>query len=368
MNLAERLTPRGYWRHVVPEACAFGFPVIMVLVSQEGFGFPLVAALSGCVLLPWRNRWPRVTFVLCLPGVVGGIGWPPAVVAMFALGRALPVLRQLIVWIVLITACALAPVFVTESLEASQYLLTVAFVLFVVLAPIALGALVTTRQQLRESVARLQRATAAEAYAKSETARAEERSRIAREIHDAVGHHVTLIAVEAAALAETIEDPTTKETAQRMCGMAREGLSEMRTALGLMTSDATQAVDLQTIPDLVASARDAGVEVRLINDLGERATSAPSIGRAAYRVVQEALTNVYKHAPGAGVTVLLRQEDESLCITVYSDAPVETAVDVARSGSGLEGLSERVQMVGGRFEAGPSVDGGFRLFAVLPGG
>ncbi len=299
-----------------------------------------------------------------MPALAGGLGWPATIVALFALGRAQPVIRELLGWVLLTSVVATTPVMITQSLGVGSIILTIAFVLLAAGAPMALGVLVALRQQLADSLRRLQEATDAELQAKAETARAEERARIAREIHDAVGHHVTLIAVEAAALAATTTDPGTQEVAGRLRGLAKQALDETRTTLGL--GAAGQQAGLNKIPDLVVGAQAAGVNVEFSTELGEPHDVPPAVERAAYRVVQEALTNASKHAPGAGIKVRLERRDGSLHIAVTNGAPDGPVVDVGSSGSGLAGLSERVRMAGGRLDAGPSEDGGFELVAVLP--
>jgi signal transduction histidine kinase len=355
---------RARWRLLGREALAVGVPAASVLAVPDPFGYPVVLGLVAAALLPLRRRWPRCTVLLCLPALTGGLGWPATVVALFALGKVEPRIRMLAGWVLLTAAVAAAPVMITQSLGVGSIILTVAFVLLAAGAPTALGALVASRQQLAESLRRLEAATEAELQAKAETARAEERARIAREIHDAVGHHVTLIAVESAALAATTDDPGAQETAGRLRGLAKQALDEMRATLGLGT--AGQQTGLNKIPDLVVRAQAAGVNVELATEIDERHDVPPAVERAAYRVVQEALTNASKHAPGAGIKVNLACREGSLHIAVTNGAPSGPAVEVGSGGSGLAGLSERVQMAGGRLAAGPSDDGGFELVAVLP--
>ena len=358
----------SWWRLVLAEVLAVGLPVLAVLFSQSDSWFPTVSGLAACAVLPLRRWWPAVVLVLCLPAFVGGLGWAPGVVALFAFGKARPQLRWQIGAVLVVLVAAVSPVLIQQSLSLPSIVLTVSFVLFAAGAPVALGALVATRQQLTESLRKLQAATAAQLVAKAETARAEERARIAREIHDAVGHHVTLIAVESAALAATSEEPATQESAGRLRGLAKQALDEMRTTLGLAGARQPNSVSLRAIPDLVARAREAGLDVHLHDEVNGTQDFAASVERAAYRVVQEALTNVSKHAPGATVTVRLEEGAGRLRISVVNSAGANLAVDVGTGGSGLEGLSERVQMAGGRLDAQPVADGGFELVAVLPQG
>lgn len=350
------------WRVLTLEALAVAIPAAAVLATPDPFGYAVVSGLVAAFLLPLRKRWPRITVLLCMPALAGGLGWPAAIVALFALGRAQPQAKSLIAWVVLAAGVSVAPVLLLQSLPVGSVVLTLAYVLLAAGAPLALGALVALRQQLAESLRRLEAATAAELEAKAETARADERARIAREIHDAVGHHVTLIAVESAALGATTADPDAQETAGRLRGLAKQALDEMRATLGL---GSTGRARLDTIPELVGQARAAGVEVELAREV--RDPDVPlAVERAAYRVVQEALTNASKHAPGAVIKVDLESHAGALHIVVTNSAPRGHTVDVGSGGSGLAGLSERVRMAGGQLDGRPSDDGGFRLTAVLP--
>ncbi|MFI0465653.1 sensor histidine kinase [Saccharopolyspora sp. 5N102] len=356
----------GRWLRLGAEALAVGIPAAAVLAAPDPFGYAVVSGLVAAALLPLRLWLPWVSVLLCMPALAGGLGWPATVVALYALGRARPRVSTLVAGVLLAAVVAVTPVLITQSLGAGSIVLTFAFVLAAAGAPTALGMLVSLRQQLADSLRRLEAATAAELRAKDETARAEERARIAREIHDAVGHHVTLIAVESAALAATTGDPVAQETAGRLRGLAKQALDEMRATLGLGT--AGQQVGLDKIPDLVGRTRAAGVDVELSSQLSEPHGVPAAVERAAYRVVQEALTNASKHAPGAGIKVSLLCRGGWLHIAVSNGAPDRAlpAVEAGSSGSGLAGLSERVQMAGGRLDAGPSADGGFELVAVLP--
>lgn len=350
------------WRRLTVEALVVALPAAAVLATPDPFGYAVVSGLVAAALLPLRLRWPRATVLLCTPALAGGLGWAATIVALYALGRARPQARSLVTWAGLAAAVAVTPVLLTQSLPVGPLVLTLAYVVLAAGAPVALGALVTVRQQLADSLRRLEAATAAELEARAEAARADEQARIAREIHDAVGHHVTLIAVESAALRATTSDPEAAEAAGRLRGLAKQALEEMRATLGL---GSTGRAGPGTIPALVDQARATGVDVQLASELTDP-DLPPAVERAAYRVVQEALTNAAKHAPGAEITIDLASEDGALHIVVTNGAPRGQAVDVGSSGAGLEGLSERVRMAGGRLDAGPSEDGGFRLTAVLP--
>lgn len=348
---------------IVIEALAVAIPAAMVLLSDQiPYTWSIPTALAACALLPLRRRRPLVSLLFCLPALLGGLGWPPTVVALYRIGRTSS-LRVIALSVTLTTVLPATLVVATQTLTLGAVLLTYSFTLFMSGAPAALGALITTRQDLTTSLEATKSARAAELEAREQSARASERARIAREIHDAVGHHATLIAVESAALAATTTDEATRETANRLRSLAKESLSEMRTALGLLNTDPPQTY--ASIPALVDRARAAGLTIRL----DDRSTTPipPSISRAAFRVIQEALTNVTKHAPGAPVQVRILDTDNTLTIKVTNGHPTTPAPNPSPGGGkGLVGLSERVSLVGGTLTTTRRDDGSFDLTATLP--
>lgn len=345
---------------ILLEVLAVVVPTAMTLVADTvPYAWSVPAALVACAALPLRHRWPWLSLSLCLPALLGGLGWPATVVALYRMGRTSGV-PTMAAWVAATTLLPSTLVVINESLPPGRAFLTYSFSLFVSAAPTALGALVTARQELTASLAEARRARGAELEAREDSARASERARIAREIHDAVGHHATLIAVEAAALAATTGEPETRATALRLRALAKEALNEMRAALALLHAEPPQSQD--GIPTLVERARAAGVEVTLDDHSGP---VPPAVGRAAFRVVQEALTNVAKHAPGAEVHVRLSCRNGALRVSVVNGRSTTAAPRPEGGGAGLHGLAERVRLAGGTLRCGASGDG-FAVEATLP--
>lgn len=343
------------------EILTVGITTGVVLLTQDRpFPWSLWTAVAASLLLSVRLRWPWLASLLCVPAVAGGLGWAPALVAQYRLGRKEKSIPVQLFWVVLQTTAAIVPVLLTEQIPLGSLLLATAFAFGLAGAPTALGALVATRQDLTRSLYETRRARAAELEAQETSARAAERARIAREIHDAVGHHATLIAVESAALAATAEDPAVRETALRLRALAKESLSEMRAALGLLNSDTSYP----SLQELVERARVAGVSVTL-TETGE-APLSPAVSRALFRVVQESLTNVTKHAPGATVTVTVDRSSPARVTVVNGPSSLPPLGD--GGGAGLHGLSERVRLAGGTLTTSYRADGGFSVSAVLPSG
>jgi signal transduction histidine kinase len=200
----------------------------------------------------------------------------------------------------------------------------------------------------------------------------EERARIARELHDIVAHHVSMIAV----LAETarLTTPDLPEEGKRrfeaIGNTARDSLSELRNLLGLLREDAGAEAErapqpgLADLEALVDDAREAGTPVRLTR-AGRAVSLSPGVDLTAYRILQEALTNARRHAPGAGVELELRYEDGTLHLEVRDNGP---GAGAEANGHGLAGMRERAEMVGGTLDAGPAPAGGFAVRAELPTG
>jgi signal transduction histidine kinase len=198
----------------------------------------------------------------------------------------------------------------------------------------------------------------------------EERNRIAREIHDVVVHHVSVIAVQAGAARSTL--PQDNQAALRPLVLiertARTALSELRTLLGVLRrSDLSAPLrpqpTLTQLDELIGAARDAGVHP-VVRVEGEVRPLRSMVDLCAYRVIQEALTNTIKHAPNANVHLLVQYDTRDLHITVVDDGPGLATPE--RTGHGLIGMRERAALIDGHIDAGPAPGGGFRVEAHLP--
>jgi signal transduction histidine kinase len=199
-----------------------------------------------------------------------------------------------------------------------------------------------------------------------------ERARIARELHDVVAHHMSLIAVQAETAPYRL--PAAEAEAVRgefaaLSAAAREALTEMRKLLGVLRSDSPAELipqpRLEDLPGLVDVARRAGASVTL--RMPERhGPLLPSVGLTAYRIVQESLSNAGRHAPGAAVSVLVETEPLAVRLKIRNEPSAAERPRANGTGHGLAGMRERVALLGGSLEAGPEPDGGFAVRAVLP--
>ncbi|MET9020282.1 histidine kinase [Actinopolymorpha sp. NPDC004070] len=220
---------------------------------------------------------------------------------------------------------------------------------------------------LRERAERLER----EQAARAEQARAQERARIAREMHDVVAHRVSLMVLHAGALEVNAPDERTARAAELIRGTGREALDNLREVLGVLRAPAggppaplAPQPGLDDLDSLLEQSRAAGVEVTR-RDEGVPGELPALVGSTAYRTVQEALTNVHKHAPGASAEVVVGHGPEEVSVTVRNDAARGPATGPS-GGFGLVGLRERVHLLGGSFCAGPTGRGGFEVVALLP--
>jgi signal transduction histidine kinase len=201
-----------------------------------------------------------------------------------------------------------------------------------------------------------------------------ERAQIARELHDIVAHHISMISVQAesARMATPGLPPAGAQRLAAIGDTARAALTEMRRLLGVLREDTqTDAANLRPQPgleqlnELLDQARDAsGSAARLILS-GSPAPLDPGVELAAYRIVQEALTNARRHAPGAGVDVELRYTDHVLTLRIRDNGPGPPAAQ-AVAGLGLSGMRERAAAVGGQLHTGAAAGGGFLVKATLP--
>ncbi|WP_067481487.1 sensor histidine kinase [Actinomadura hibisca] len=240
-------------------------------------------------------------------------------------------------------------------------------------AVVAVGAVMHNRRAyLREAERRLAEAERGRAEAARRQV-TEERLRIARDLHDVLGHHISLINVQAAAALHGLHrDPSAAESAlTAIKGASKETLRELRATLGVLRQvdeeDPAPAAGLARLGDLASGAIAAGLAVRVEQD-GAAPPSGLSADAdlAAYRVVQESLTNITRHSDAATALVRVRRAGDTVIVEVEDDgAPLGEAT--AGSGTGLRGMRERVTALGGELTAGPRPEGGFAVRAVFIG-
>lgn len=341
---------------------------------------PLVHALIllPAVVLPFRRRWPRTVLGVCIALYVAALALgtlsPGAAlaIAIAAYGVADRVTRRAAapVGIAAVAGLIAASIVVTLTTGMDTRFLQVG--LTVALAG-ALGDAARSRRAYVEAV--VERARRAEQTREAEARRrvTEERLRIARDLHDAVAHQISVISLNAGVASSALETrpERAREALATIRTASREVLGEIGSMLTVLrTPDETgirEQPGLARLPDVIESVRVAGWDVVVRDEIGLDTAVVPlGVDIVAYRVVQEGLTNALKHGSARRAHVLLRRDGDDLEIVVTN--PWERATephDLPPSGFGLVGLRERVDSVGGALEAGPS-PGGFRLAARLP--
>ncbi|MET9365768.1 sensor histidine kinase [Streptomyces sp. NPDC006632] len=204
----------------------------------------------------------------------------------------------------------------------------------------------------------------------------EERTRIARELHDVVAHHMSVISIQAQVAPHLTENPSEelKENLAAIRQNAVEALTELRRVLGVLRFEdpapdrgARHAPQpsLERLDELVANVRGAGLAVTT-DVLGTRRALSPGVELSAFRIVQEALSNVLRHAPGAAVRVLVAYHRTGLVIRITNTAPDRPVAPSPGAGHGLLGMRERAAMLGGELAVGATPDGGYEVSATLP--
>ena len=337
----------------------------------------IVPGAIGTAAMWWRRRHPLIVWAIAAATY-------PASQALLPLGFALLTIairrrdRVLIACTAVTALCLITPNPVKPVFDIATVVAGVLGALFWALWGAYVGARRDLVSSLRDRAARAE----AERELRSEQARLGERARIAREMHDVLAHKVSLIALQAGGLevnpgvgAERVE-----QTAGLIRSTAREALEELREVLGVMRADQppgttadhpqlTPQPGVADLPALAEHSRAAGVRVTLaLQDLD---WIPQATGRTVYRIVQEALTNVHKHARGAATDVSVTGSSTTgaageVRVRVTNQRPVSADTLLPGSGVGLIGLRERVALVGGTLTAGPTADGGWQVDARLP--
>ncbi|HZD72315.1 MAG TPA: histidine kinase [Actinomycetota bacterium] len=330
----------------------------------------LAAALALLVLVRRRSPYPLLALAAAAWIVMNApLG---LLIGVYTLSAAPHRPRRDAALVGLLALVVLADLAIDPAVSASTASAVTVTVLVIVL-PALLGMWIGARRalvaNLREKAARLER----EQHLEADQARAQERARIAREMHDVVAHRVSLMILHAGALEVSLADADAAEQAGLIRQSGRQALEELRHILGVLRErDSDAPLDPQpTLADLdqiVQQSRDARMPVSLQVE-GQRRTLPPTVERTAYRLVQEALTNAHKHAAGAATQIRLSYQAERLEVTVRNARPAsapDPGLALGTNGHGLLGLRERVTLLGGSFHAGPRLDGGFEVRASIP--
>jgi signal transduction histidine kinase len=371
---AHGLLPAGGLRHAIgPLPPSF---------TQRGLAVAVVAPLllaAWYPMLAWRIEWTALLLAPLAPAAWWG-GWPwgpPQIIALlaaFCLGGVTQ--RRPALWWMWVLS--LVPWWLWLAARVHDLGGPIGATLVFAVAAVALDS-VSARRRTEQALTAATQQTQAE---RAQRAVLEERTRIARELHDVVAHHMSLVAVRAETAPyrlTSLPEPVRAEFAA-LSDVAREALADMRRLLGVLRYDQPVAVapqpDLTDLPGLVDAARQAGVSVELT--VPETDARVPSgVALCAYRIVQESLSNAGQHAPGAAVIVSVGVAAAGVVLEV-ANGPADAGApagagratgqggDERGPGHGLTGMRERVALLGGSMSAGPAPGGGFVVSAVLP--
>jgi signal transduction histidine kinase len=350
---------------------AIGFGLVVYSSTEDQHGdlaalIDVACGVIGWVALWWRRRWPVAVAVITLTlSAISAFVAGAALIALFNVAlrgsrRALIATTAL----GLITATIYSLIYPDPELP---FLAEVALSVLITLFVIPWGLFTRTQRDLLRTANERARQLESEQRAHVEHARDAERRRIAGEMHDVLAHRLSLLSVHAGALEFRPDAPPEEIAAAAgvIRANARDALQELREVIGVLRSDAAGVEPpqptLDAIPSLIEESRAAGMKVRASLSA---AGGEVLLGRTAYRVVQEGLTNARKHAPAAAVEVTVAAERE-LVVEVVSRRSAQR-IESDGAGSGLIGLAERVELVGGALEHGPNPRGDFVLRATLP--
>lgn len=366
----------GGWprlRVVGLELLLVGATAVDALVNQTpGWNRPFVLTVAVVVAVPLRRLHPGLALALG----IGALGWAQATLgpALLMGWFAFRVRRDVAVVVATVLAVGVTswPVWDPSPGLLQADLGAVLRVLLVVGGAAALGRLARTRAELRVQNEELRDSRARERRVAGTAAAAAERTRMAREMHDVVSHQISLLAVQAGALRVSSSSPEVAASAETLRSLAVRANDELRRVLRVLRADpdggGERAVDADppTLPDLAELCRRPDLDVRLaVTGATEEVPAA--VQRAAYRIVQEGLTNAAKHATGRAVVVEVRGRPHQLSCTVTSPfVPGAGRRPALSTGHGLLGVAERVAMVGGACSAGPAEGGVWVLRADLP--
>jgi signal transduction histidine kinase len=318
---------------------AAGTPILLVRRSRPIYPVSVFTAIDAVFTLTTTSPLPAQL---------------PTLIAFYSLGRYTSGRATAISFAATYALAAAA----TEVAKPGMYFWVPLLFVFGLL--VGWGQLIRLRAELRERATR----EAADAAVRAE------RRRIARELHDVVAHHITVINALVGGARATLppEQEVTREALESAEQTARQAMTEMRRLLDVLRADGTEGPDAATgvgaarLPALIKEARAAGLPAGL-TVTGEPVELPAAVDHAVYRIVQEALTNTRKHAAGARASVRLTYEPQAVEVEVLDDG---LATDGGAPGFGLGGMAERVALCGGRLTTGPRPEGGFRVHARIP--
>ncbi|MER5547687.1 histidine kinase [Streptomyces sp. NPDC002589] len=380
--------PRRTARDWVVDTCCFVLAGLLFLATAADVlehpdvpdGLVVLDVVLGalsCGTVWLRRRWPvGIAVAMVAVGFVSSTAGGAGLVALFTLAVHRPF--RYVAWIGGVNLALVPLYYWLRPDNGLPYAGSVVFAVLLAVSVIGWGMFVRSKRLLMLSLRERARRAESEARLRAEQAQRLAREAIAREMHDVLAHRLTLLSVHAGALEFRPDAP--REEIARAAGVIRESaheaLQDLREIIGVLRAGESEDAagerrqpTLAALDALVAECREAGMKVTLDHRVADPAAVPASVGRTAYRIAQEALTNARKHAPGAEVTLSLTgTPGDGLTLTITNPPPTAEPTPVPGSGQGLIGLTERATLAGGRLEHGSTADGGFAVRAWLPWG
>ena len=323
--------------------------------ARTWFWSDLAVGLTCLVIVWWRRRHPVVvTTVVTLATAVSATAGGAATLALFSLATRRR-WREIVPLAILSIAAGVVLTALDPTVDVEAVIIY-PLIAVVVGFTIGWGMYVGSRRELLQSLRDRARTAETEQAARVARARTAERARIAREMHDVLAHRISLVTMHAGALTyrSDLEPAQVRQTAGLIRSTAHQAMEELREVLGVLREDAGDAApdrpqpDASDLPTLLDEARAGGMHLIVHADGVDLGLVPPTVGRTAYRIVQEALTNARKHAPDTLVQVRIDgRPGETLQISVRNRMPLGPALDMPASGLGLVGLQERAELAGG---------------------
>ncbi|WP_067539019.1 sensor histidine kinase [Nocardia crassostreae] len=344
----------------------------LLLVHQDLSARDSVAALIGLAALFARRRYPLAAFVIAFPAGFASLIIPG--IALYSVGRYGRSGITVVFCTLVFSGILLAAHYPIDwerpvgwQAETRWFISDFLFNAILASAPAAFGRLISSRIALQDNIVELTRAHEEGDAPRIQTALARDRAELSSEMHDVVSHQVSLIAVRAGVLEMTSADPEAADAAATIRQLSVKTLDELRHMVTVLRASGTTATALApqpTVADLPQLLRDSDLPVTTAGALPGGLDAATQ--RAIYRTVQEALTNIRKHAPGAEVTVELGADAADVIVTVLNTPASRPRMALPSAGHGLRGLTERAELLNGSLIARPEPDGGFRVELRLP--
>jgi signal transduction histidine kinase len=354
-------------------AARYGVDVLLVaagVLSQLPFLFwatPWIFAsgITAAAAIPLRRRYPLALILLSLPGFIWGEAFVPV-----AIGLTVLTMRDGRSWRVGgAVALVSAAWFIPEQIwEYPEFVInTVLWAVIYIGVPVLIGTLIRTKKDLAQRVDELTRLQEQERTHVIESALARERTLLAREMHDVVSHHVTLIAIQAGALQVSSPDHTARATATTIRSLASATVEELRTMVGVLREAGGQPRERVKEPSSNELAElAASSDLTIHGSLTPTPFLSPAAHRAVYRFLQEGLTNARKHSTGAEVTLMSNTTADHFTVSLHAGPPTRPLLALPSARHGLLGLQERAALLGGTLTAELAEDGSHLLTMNLP--